>query len=189
MKQIAKPDFNQTSWLRRIFSTAKPVVEKQDTAEAPRPAKPARNQTVLLVDDDPLYLKLAANDLQTEGFDVVTAEDGCAAIQAVREKCPDVMVLDVNLPQDVAGVPWDGFRVMAWLDRMKTDKAMKVVLASSGDTTVFTRRSVEAGATCYFRKKLGSAHLPAVVNESLKCQSPSGNPKADAQQCAEDIQI
>jgi DNA-binding NarL/FixJ family response regulator len=61
---------------------------------------------VLIVDDHPPFRALARRLLTADGFDVVgEAADGAAALDAVRDLCPDVVLLDVQLP-DV-----DGFRV------------------------------------------------------------------------------
>ncbi|HUT36911.1 MAG TPA: response regulator [Planctomycetota bacterium] len=52
---------------------------------------------VLLVDDDPGFLKASALFLEAEGFEVFTAEDGTAGLAAAREHKPDVVVIDVMM--------------------------------------------------------------------------------------------
>jgi DNA-binding NarL/FixJ family response regulator len=61
------------------------------------------SRTVLIVDDHPSFRASARAMLESEGFDVVgEAEDGAAALDAVQELAPDVVVLDVQLP-DMTG--------------------------------------------------------------------------------------
>jgi DNA-binding response OmpR family regulator len=52
---------------------------------------------VLLVDDDPGFLKATALVLEAEGFEVFTAEDGAAGLAAAREHKPDAVVIDVMM--------------------------------------------------------------------------------------------
>lgn len=160
---------SQTSWFRRIFS--KPASAPEAVAPRPAPAattkKPARNQTVLVVDDDPLFLKLVGAQLESEGFTVMTAADGCEAIEIARKQHPHLLVLDVNLPQDVTGVPWDGYRVISWMQRFDSLKNIPVVMTSSGDPAKNTRMALNSGATAFFHKRMSQSHLLTLVNHTL----------------------
>src|SRR5688572_23111865 len=143
-------EVSHTSWFRRFFGKTNPVTS---VAEAkPASKKPANHQKVLVVDDDPLFLKLAATHLETDGYDVQTAKDGCEAIESVRKNKPHLVVLDVNLPQDFSGVPWDGFRVIEWLNRFEHLKNTPVVMMTSGDPSKYAREAIRAGATAFFHK-------------------------------------
>lgn len=172
---------SQTSWFRRIFS--KPAATPE--AVAPRPAavpatkKPARNQTVLVVDDDPLFLKLVGAQLESEGFTVMTAADGCEAIELARKQHPHLLVLDVNLPQDVTGVPWDGYRVISWMQRFDSLKNIPVVMTSSGDPAKNTRLALNSGATAFFHKRMSQSHLLTLVNHTLLRRPVAGVKSSD----------
>src|SRR2546426_12628259 len=54
---------------------------------------------ILLVDDDPLVLRIYEQSLSRCGFKVKTAEDGLAAIKALNASIPDLMVLDLMMPK------------------------------------------------------------------------------------------
>lgn len=167
---------SQTSWFRRIFS--KPATAPEAAATKPAaaaPKKPARNQKVLVVDDDPLFLKIAGTQLENEGFAVVTAKDGCEAIEVARKQKPNLMVLDVNLPQDVAGVPWDGYRVISWMQRFDSLKNIPVVMTSGGDPAKNTRLALNSGATAFFHKRMNQSHLLTLVNHTL-LRRPAASP-------------
>src|SRR3974377_1499044 len=56
-------------------------------------------RNILLVDDDPVVLRMYKDGLVQLGAHVETAEDGLAAIQALRGRTPDVVVLDLMMPR------------------------------------------------------------------------------------------
>lgn len=167
-------------WVRELFNPivkpAKPANTDAKSmampAAAPEPSVKRKDKTVLVVDDDPLFLKLTTARLQSAGYDVITANDGCEAIQAARRKKPDIVVLDVNLPQDVSGVPWDGMRLITWMKRFDDLKNIPVVMVTAaGDPSKYTRLALGAGALAFFHKKMDPAHLLAMVSHTLsrKC--------------------
>jgi DNA-binding response OmpR family regulator len=158
-------------WLRGLFSpTAEPKpIAPADVIPAPK-AVPANGQTILVVDDDPVFLKATAMKFESNGYAVLTARDGSAAIQAARRQKPNLLVLDINLSPDVASggsVPWDGFRIMTWLRRFDDFKTTPVVMASIGDPVQHTRAAILAGAAAFFHKQMNPNQLLTIVNETL----------------------
>ena len=86
--------------------------------------------TALIVDDHATFRQTARVLLEAEGFDVVgEAENGITALRATSELQPDVVLLDVNLPD------FDGFEVAARLAR--NGERAAVVLTSSREGTDF----------------------------------------------------
>src|SRR5258708_4273263 len=86
---------------------------------------------ILIVDDDPVVLRALSTKLKGQGYETVTAEDGSAAVSAVRKGKPDLILLDLTFPPDVAhggGVPWDGFLIMSWLQRMDEIKGTPFIV-------------------------------------------------------------
>lgn len=169
-----------TSWFRRIFGKAPTAAEVSSASpvSAPPPPKPARNQKVLVVDDDPLFLKLAGAQLENEGFSVLTAKDGCEAIEVARKHKPNLMLLDVNLPQDFAGVSWNGYRVISWMQRFESLRNIPVVMTSGGDPAKTTRAALNSGATAFFHKRMNQSHLVTLVNHTLM-RRPGPSPKTE----------
>jgi DNA-binding NarL/FixJ family response regulator len=85
-------------------------------------------RTVLIVDDHPSFRASARMLLEAEGFQVIgEAEDGAGALRAVRELAPQVILLDVHLP-DI-----DGFEVAARLTANGDSPA--IILTSSRDVS------------------------------------------------------
>ena len=54
---------------------------------------------ILCADDDPVIIKLLEVNLEMEGYEVVTAEDGEAAVERAREVHPDLVILDIMMPR------------------------------------------------------------------------------------------
>lgn len=160
-------------WLKTMFSLGKN--KSQDDAatlaaatEVKSPKFPRNGKTVLVVDDDPVFLKAASMKLDSEGYEVITALEGSEAIQTARKSKPDILVLDVNLTRDVSGVPWDGFSVIAWLRRFDDLKNIPVVIATSGDPASYTKKAFSAGASAFFHKRMDPRLLITLVSRSLK---------------------
>ena len=101
--------------------------------------------TVLIVDDHPSFRSSARALLQAEGFEVVgEAEDGASAIAAARELKPNLVLLDVQLPDT------DGFHVAARLTA--NGVAPAVILVSSRDGSDFGPLVARSGARGFVPK-------------------------------------
>ncbi len=61
--------------------------------------RPVEDGTILVVDDDPVVVKLLTVNFEMEGYEVVAAEDGPTALEKARRYHPDVVVLDVMMPR------------------------------------------------------------------------------------------
>jgi DNA-binding NarL/FixJ family response regulator len=102
-------------------------------------------KTVVIADDHPSFRASARAILQAEGFEVIgEAEDGASAIAAVRELSPDVLLLDVQLPD------LDGFAVCRQLGLNGGPPA--VVLVSSRDACDYGGLIEQSGARGFIPK-------------------------------------
>ena len=113
--------------------------------------------TVLIVDDHPSFRASARTLLEAEGYEVVgEAENAAKALRAVRELQPDLVLLDVQLPD------LDGFEVSEQL--RKLDHPPVVVLTSSRDGADYGRCIDQCGA-CGFVPKgdLSGAAIAALL--------------------------
>jgi DNA-binding NarL/FixJ family response regulator len=112
---------------------------------------------VLIVDDHPTFRATARLLLESEGFDVVgEAPDGLSAIAAAGELHPDLVLLDVNLPD------LDGFDVAARITSVLGAPA--VVLTSSRDSSDFGPLVHRSGARGFIPKgELSGAALTALI--------------------------
>jgi len=135
-------------------------------------AETASPKKILVVDDNEVILKTISLKLQAAGYRAVTALDGAEAVSAVRKDSPDLILLDISFPaDDVGGVEWDGFRIMAWLHRLEAVKKTPVIIITGGEDAKYKDRAVAAGAVAYFHKPIDHDDLLKVIRATL-----SGNP-------------
>jgi DNA-binding NarL/FixJ family response regulator len=113
--------------------------------------------SVLIVDDHPSFRATARAILEADGFNVVgEAEDGLSALEAIHELRPEVVLLDVQLPD------MDGFAVAATLGA--NGYMPTVVLTSSRDAADFGSLVADCGARGFIPKaELSGTALHAVL--------------------------
>jgi len=114
-------------------------------------------RTVLIVDDHPSFRASARLLLESEGYEVVgEAADGAAALRAVSDLRPEVVLLDVQLPD------LDGFEIAARLTRNGSSPA--VVLTSSRDAEEMAPQIAGCGARGFIPKaELSGTALAAIA--------------------------
>lgn len=114
---------------------------------------------ILVADDDRSTRLLVAGILRAEGFTIVTASDGKAALRKLGEKKFHLALLDIRMP----GL--NGIEVLARLRKRKTRP--KVILITSDDTPETLLRAIREQTYQYTRKPLKPQALVALVRESL----------------------
>ena len=158
-------------WMKSVFTLGRknsvPTESQNTNTQELNATTPRKDKTILVVDDDLVFLKATSMRLQFEGYDVITATEGSDAIQIARKNKPDLMVVDVELTRDVAGVPWDGFQVIEWMQRFDNLKNIPVVITTCGDASKYSRKAFQSGATAFFHKTMEAAQLPKLVGYSL----------------------
>lgn len=135
------------------------------------PQPPAgRRRKILVVDDNVIIVKTLAFKLKANGYDVLTALDGAAAVSNVRKERPDLILLDISFPPDVGhggGVPWDGFLIMHWLRHIDEGRNTPIVVITSSDPVKYEGRALNAGAVAFFHKPLDHDALINVIRQTL----------------------
>ena len=134
---------------------------------------------ILVVDDSAFILKILSIKLKAAGYEVLTAEDGAEAVSIARIQRPDLIVLDMIFPPDVAhggGIAWDGFLIMEWVRRLESGKDTPIIVISAGDPAKFKDRSLAAGAVAFFQKPLNHDELISTVRLALDARKtqPAG---------------
>lgn len=128
---------------------------------------------ILVVDDDQVILKAFAIKLKASNYEVLTAPDGATAVSFVRTQKPDAILLDLNFPDDFGSVPWDGFRIMEWLNRLEGAAKPPIFIISSGDPDKYVARARELGAVGFFRKPVIHEQLVAALERTFASTSAS----------------
>jgi two-component system KDP operon response regulator KdpE len=114
---------------------------------------------ILLVDDDATLRQTLAIGLRAEGHDVLLSADGRSALQAATEDQPDLMVLDLGLP-DLSGV-----EVLRELRRWSR---LPVVVLSARDGSADKVEALDLGADDYVTKPFGVAELLARIRAAAR---------------------
>jgi len=124
----------------------------------------APSATILLVDDDPDIVRLLTMTLQPEGFRLLSASDGNAALEIACAERPDLLLLDWNMPGR------DGLEVCRAL-RAESDPELcnvPVVLLTAQAGAEDTAAGFAAGVTDYVTKPFKPAHIRARVHTWLR---------------------
>ncbi|MFC4945358.1 response regulator [Pseudonocardia sp. GCM10023141] len=128
---------------------------------------------VLVVDDDPQILRALRINLTAHGYHVLLAADGGAALRAAADGHPDVVVLDLGLPD------MDGTEVIEGLRGWTT---VPIIVLSARVGATDTVRALDAGADDYVTKPFGMAELLARLRAAVRRATVSavdGEPVVD----------
>ena len=118
-------------------------------------------KTVLIVDDEPDILELAQLILEGSGHQILTAPDGDVALRLIRDRCPDLVLLDLGLPT-VSGAEV--------CREVKKDIALKdtpVVLFTASEASTAARQAAELEADDFMVKPFGRGELSETVRRFL----------------------
>ncbi|MBL7063858.1 MAG: response regulator transcription factor [Anaerolineae bacterium] len=118
------------------------------------------NETILVVDDEPAIVQVIRERLEREGYQVCVAETGEAALEAVAEAPPDLLILDLMLP----GL--DGFDVLRRL--RQENQELPIIILTARDDDVDVVVGLELGADDYVRKPFNPRELAARVRAMLR---------------------
>ena len=116
---------------------------------------------VLIIDDNPVNLKLVAYLVKAQGHDVDTAIDADSALASLHARRPDVILMDLQLP----GV--DGLELTR---RIKSDPAtagIAIIAVTAYAMKGDRERAFEAGCDDYVTKPIDTRALPAVIARHL----------------------
>jgi two-component system alkaline phosphatase synthesis response regulator PhoP len=116
-------------------------------------------QTVLLVDDEPRIAAIGADYLRHAGYAVLTAADGAAALKIARAKAPDLIVLDIGLPQ------LNGLEVARTL---RAESNVPIIMLTARVEESDRLLGLEIGADDYITKPFSPRELVARVKAVLR---------------------
>ncbi|UWQ81614.1 response regulator transcription factor (plasmid) [Leisingera sp. S132] len=122
---------------------------------------PAR---ILVVDDDPDILEVTGFAVEKAGFETVFASDGLAALDASREENPDLIVLDIGLPEK------DGLEVCR---EIRKSSDVPILFLTARDDEIDRIVGLELGADDYLTKPFSPRELVARIKAILKRSAPA----------------
>ncbi len=132
-------------------------------------AESLRKETVLVIDDDPALLRLISVNLGNEGYRVLTAEGGQEGLRLLRDAQPDLLVLDVNMPN------MDGWVVCARVREISNIPILILTARTALDDVV---HGLEIGADDYILKPFRMRELIARVRANLRRATLEPSPPA-----------
>src|SRR5512136_2804601 len=123
---------------------------------------PSRPEDILVVDDTPASLRLLTELLAKEGYRIRPASDGALALKSVAAKAPDLILLDVSMPD------MDGYEVCRRLKADEKSNRIPVVFISSFGDTQQKVAGFEAGGVDYITKPFETEEVLARVRTHLR---------------------
>jgi len=120
-------------------------------------------KSVLVIDDDPLIRKTLSSYLSKKGFEALVAEDGEEGLQKYEEHIPDLVILDIRLP-DV-----DGLGVLGRI-REKNPNASIIIMTAYDDMKT-TIEAIKLGAFEYLVKPLDYVELDLTIDKAFQIRS------------------
>lgn len=119
------------------------------------------DRRVLIVDDDPDFLKLVDYYLTDRGVEVVTAETGSSGIEKVFRDKPDLIILDFQLPE------MDGFHIATYLRDHQSGKRIPIFMLTAIHDPQYEKQAARLGIERFFTKPLNMGEFSAVVERRL----------------------
>lgn len=117
---------------------------------------------ILVVDDEPDAVELVEFNLKNAGFEVVTAADGAAALKKARTSLPDLIVLDVMLPEV------DGLEVCKLLRRDAATSGIPIIMLTAKAAEIDRVLGLELGADDYLTKPFSPRELMLRIKGLLR---------------------
>jgi twitching motility two-component system response regulator PilH len=116
---------------------------------------------ILIVDDSPSQLLILKRVVETMGHTVVTAEDGAKGVEAAKLHLPDLILMDVVMPN------LNGFQATRTISREKTTSHIPVLLVTTKDQETDRVWGMRQGAKGYLTKPVNEAALMKAIKDHL----------------------
>ena len=117
---------------------------------------------ILVVDDEAVLVETIAYNLEQAGYQVITAADGASALQAAHRETPDLIILDIMLPE------MDGLEVCRQLRRESNTATTPIMMLTAKGDEIDKVVGLEVGADDYVTKPFGRRELLARVRALLR---------------------
>ena len=116
---------------------------------------------ILIVDDSPSQLMSIRRVVEKLGHDALTAEDGASGVEAAKREIPDLVLMDVVMPN------LNGFQATRSIAREPTTRHIPVILVTTKDQDTDRVWGMRQGAKAYITKPFSEAELSALIEQYL----------------------
>ncbi len=128
-------------------------------------ANPSRPRRILVVDDEPRMIHFIRLNLEHDGFEVIDAPSGSVALEALRDRLPDLILLDVMMPD------LDGFETLEMIREISNVPVIMLTAKGEEEDRV---RGLELGADDYIPKPFSPREMVSRVKAVLRrTETPS----------------
>jgi len=139
-----------------------PQETSEPIAEAPRVSEDkAMTKRVLIVEDNDLNMKLFHDLLEAHGYDTLQTKDGLEALQLARQHRPDLILMDIQLPEV------SGLEVTKWIKEDDALKGIPIVAVTAFAMKGDEEKIREGGCEAYIAKPISIAHFLDTVKRFL----------------------
>lgn len=119
------------------------------------------SKRILVVDDEPVYLKIMKKFLQSRGYEVQAASSGAEALRALDKTEPDLIMIDVRMPD------MNGFDLLDRIKKLPKVAAKPVVFVTGMDDFHAKKVAKELGAVDYVVKPIDEREINTVLEKYL----------------------
>ena len=135
------------------------IPPSEPTTRSPQSIQAMKKRTALIVDDGELIRRTTSYLLLRLNFDIATASDGYRGVQLALQLTPDLIILDIWMPQ------LDGLQVLQVLKTQEKTKAIPVIVITGHDDQEKIQKAMSLGATCVLRKPLKERMIFSMLRE------------------------
>ena len=119
------------------------------------------SKTILIVEDDKDLMLAMSVRLIAQGFTTLSAHDAASAIQLAATRKPDLILMDLGLPDN------NGFVVMEIVSQLKSASMVPIIVVSARPADVYRDAALMAGAKDYFQKPFDNDALMSAIYREL----------------------
>ena len=116
---------------------------------------------ILIVDDSPSQLMSIRRIVEKLGHDALTAEDGAAGVEAAKRELPDLILMDVVMPN------LNGFQATRSITREASTRHIPVILVTTKDQDTDRVWGMRQGAKAYITQPFSESELAGIINQYL----------------------
>ena len=121
----------------------------------------AEEKRILIADDDPVILRLIQVNLELEGYQVLTANNGVEAVEAATKELPNLVILDIMMPR------LDGYQACEQLKSAEATKDIPVIFLSAKAQQGDVEKGQSFGVAAYLTKPFDPSELLEVVERHV----------------------
>jgi two-component system, cell cycle response regulator DivK len=117
---------------------------------------------ILLVEDNPATIDVVQKELEFLGYDAITADDGRKAVEMAEAHLPDLIIMDISLPQ------MDGLQATALIRENPKTKAIPILAATARALPGDREKCIQGGCNDYIAKPFTHRELGAALKKLLE---------------------